>query len=141
MRARSFWLILEVILAYAVPAYFWILGLITLPLWLWFTASAEPASVGLLVSMFAGIPAMIGVIGLLTVVISREPVSMAKFSVLAVLSCSGLLAIWSAITDQFRIFDPDMLTLFATLAPTACTLHLLALCASQMLLRTRTRWR
>lgn len=129
MRARGFWLILEAVLAFAIPVYFWILGLFTLPLWLWITASAEPAAIGMLVSMFAGIPAIVGVIGLLTAVIAREPVSVAKFSLLAILSCAGVLGIWSTITGQFEMFDLDPLTLLATIAPTACTLHLLVLCA------------
>jgi hypothetical protein len=129
MRARSFWLILEAVLAFAIPAYFWIGGLFTLPFWLWITASADPAAIAMLVSLFAGIPALVSIIGLLAAVIARAPVSVAKFSVLAVLSSCGVLGIWSTITGQFEIFDPDPLTLIATIAPTACTLHLLVLCA------------
>ena len=129
MRARAFWLILEAVLAFAIPVYFWILGLFTLPLWLWITGSADPAAIGMLVSLFAGIPTIVGIVGVLTAVISREPVSLARFMLLAVLSCAGVLGIWSMITGQFEMFDPDPLTLLATLAPTVCTLHLLVLCA------------
>jgi hypothetical protein len=140
MRARGFWLILEAVLAYAVPAYYWIMGLFTLPLWLWMTASAEPAdAIGMLASLFVGIPAMVGLVGLLTVAISREPVSAAKFGLLAFLSCCGVLGIWSTVTGRFESFELEPLLLVVTIAPTICTLHLLVLCASQMLLRTRTR--
>ena len=140
MRARGIWLILEAVVAYAIPAYFWIMGLLTLPLWLWMTASAASAdAIGMLVSWFVGIPALVALVGLLTVAISREPVSVAKFSLLAIFSCSGVLGVWSTITGRFEIFDFDLLTLVVAIAPTLCTVHLLVLCASQMLLRTRTR--
>lgn len=140
MRARSVWLILEAILSYAVPAYFWIIGLFWLPFLLWTAASMEPADVvGILVPFFAGLSALFGLAGLLTVAISREPVSVTKLGVLALLSGCGVLGIWSTVTGNFESFDVEPLTLVGTIAPTACTLHLLVLCSNQILLKTRTR--
>ncbi|GFE83252.1 hypothetical protein GCM10011487_52520 [Steroidobacter agaridevorans] len=129
MRARGFWLILETVVAYAVPAYHWIWGVIMLPLWLWGAASAESTSIWFIASLIGGVLGAIGVVGLLTVAIAREPVSTLNFSLLALLSCAGLLAVWAMMTGLFAGFSLDPFSLVAIVAPTACTVHLLVLCA------------
>ncbi len=128
MRARNCWLIIETITAYALPAYLWMWGIISLPLWLWGATDADPTSRWYLISLAGGALGAIGMIGLLTAVIRNEPITRVNFAKLCVLTGCGLFGIWATITSHFTGFSIDPFSVVAAIVPTLCTLHLWVLC-------------
>jgi hypothetical protein len=129
MSAWRWWLIGEAILAYALPAYFWLWGLITLPMWILGTTTGDATAIWYTASVFAGILGVSGVTFVLKQVISQRRPTKAAFICCTLLCSCGVFAIWAVMTGHFHSFELNWFTLLSIVAPTICTVHFLALFA------------
>lgn len=128
MNAWRWWLVAEAAFAFAIPAYFWVWGVIALPLWILGAASDDPTALLNLASVVGGFLGAIGLLTLLRQIISSQPVGTSKFIFITVLCACGLLAIWTMMTGHLHAFMLNWFTVVAIVAPTLCTVHLLILC-------------
>lgn len=129
MRVPGWFLILETLFSYVLPACFWFWGLLTLPVWVLGSVGNEPIAIWNLISIAGGFFGAAGVIATLAQVISQEPATRVRLCVLAVLSACGVFSIWTMMTGHFHAFELNLFTLAFGIAPTLCSAHLLVLCA------------
>jgi hypothetical protein len=127
MRAWHWWLIAETLLAYALPAYFWFWGALTVPLWILGASMGDRAATLNLASIIGGFLGAAGMIVMLKQIISNTPPSKSKFIFTTALAISGLLALWTIMTSHF-VGELNWFVLVAAVVPTLCTVHLLTLC-------------
>ena len=128
MRAWHWGLIVETLLAYALPAYFWFWGALTVPVWILGVSMGDRAATLDLASVVGGLLGAIGMITALKQLISDRPPSTSKLISITTLNLCGLLALWTMMTSHFVGFEVNWFILIAGIVPTACTVHLLALC-------------
>ena len=117
----------EVVLAYAIPAYFWLWGLIMLPFWVLSVTTGGDTAVWYLASMLGGFVGMIGIVAVLTQIVSERRRGRLPFICFTILCSCGVFAIWTVMTDRFQAFEVNWFSLLGIVAPTACTIHLLVL--------------
>lgn len=127
MRTWRVGLIAETVLTFLLPAYFWLWGALTAPLWILGAVREDvPAAINLL-CVVGGLLGAIGITSLLRQIISMQPPTRRQFKVAASLSVFGLVAVWTMMTGHFQGFELNWFTVIAIIAPTLCTAHLLTI--------------
>jgi hypothetical protein len=131
MRIRNLVLLAETNLAYAIPAYLWLWGVLTLPLWIRGAELSEAGSVWNLATVIGGFLGAIGTIALLALALLNTTVRPIPLGIFATLSFTGVLSVWAILTSHFEAFDLPLITLIVATAPTLCTAHLVVSCAQR----------
>jgi hypothetical protein len=119
--------VVEVVLCFALPGYFLLWGLITLPIWFLGATSGVGFAVIDVLSTIGGCLGIWAVVKTLRFYLARRPVSPPNWTVLVFASLAGIISIWTEMTGQFAGFVLDWFSVISTIAPTACAIHILYL--------------
>src|SRR4051812_17236951 len=126
-RIRLALIIAEVVLCFALPAYFLFWGVVTLPIWL---MGASAGAAHAVIDVIAVLGGCLGVWTLLRVLrfyltarASRAP----NWPLMVILATVGIASLWVEMTGQLASFELDWFSLASMVLPTLCAAHILAL--------------
>lgn len=120
-RSMKWLTVSEVVVCFALPAYFLFWGVVTLPLWL----MGRPAAYAIIHALctIGGILGMLALVRVLRYVLSSQERS-PNWYVVGSLAGLGVLSLWTEITGQFIWPYLNLVTALVVMAPTLCTAHL-----------------
>ena len=119
--------VVEVVLCFALPGYFLLWGVITLPMWLLGATSGTEFAVIHLLSIIGGCLGIWAVVKALRFHLARRPKAPPNWTVIGLFSLAGIISIWTEMTGQFAGFELDWFSAISMIAPTACAVHVLYL--------------
>jgi hypothetical protein len=119
--------VVEVVLCFALPGYFLLWGVITLPMWFSGATSGAGFAVIHLLSTIGGCLGIWAVVKALRFYLTRHPAAPPNWIVIGLSSLAGIISIWTEMTGQFAGFELDWFTAISMIAPTACAVHVLYL--------------
>jgi hypothetical protein len=121
-RTLRLLLILEAVVCFALPAYFLVWGLVTLPVWLAGVGSLDNAIN--VACIFGGLLGMLGLACALVQATQSETPGMELAVANSLLGLVGLISLWTIMTDRFRGVELNWFLVFVLLPPTICGVHL-----------------
>jgi len=124
-RTLRLLLILEVVVCFALPAYFLVWGLVTLPVWLAGIGSLD--NVINVACIFGGLLGMFGLACALVQATQSETPGMEIAVANSLLGLIGVISLWTIMTDRFRGLEINWFLVFVLLPPTICGVHLAVL--------------
>lgn len=95
MRLKPFALIIEMMLAYATPAYLWFWGLITLPVWVLGAGTGNWMSILYVAAILSGLLGAAGTILMLVDIAVDEPPDEIRVYAAIGLGLCGLFGVWT----------------------------------------------
>ena len=119
--------VIEVMLCFAIPAYFLFWGVLTLPVWFIGASSGAGFAAIHALSTVGGCLGIWAIVRALRFYLARRPVAPPNWTVLVLFSIAGIASIWTEMTGQFAGFELDGFTAISLIAPTLCTIHILFL--------------
>lgn len=125
--AARYYVLVEVVLCFALPGYFLLWGVISLPIW--FTGAVSGAGYAAihLLSTIGGCLGLWAVVRALTFYLARHPATPPNWTLIVLFSLAGIISIWTEMTGQFAGFTLDGFSAMAMIAPTAGAIHVLYL--------------
>jgi hypothetical protein len=123
-RTMRYLLVAEAVFCFALPAYFLLWGILTLPLWL--LGAGNDATYALIhaLCILGGWLGLIALVLVMRYLLRSEPTRMYWLPVLPLVAV-GTLSIWTTMTGHFARFELNWFSLLSTIAPTLCAAHLL----------------
>ena len=118
--------VVEVILCFALPAYFLFWGVLTLPIWLMGTHTGLDFATIHALCVIGGLLGMWGMVRTLRLYLSKKARAThwpLTFTLVAV----GVASIWIEMTGQFAGLTLDWGSVLMIFAPTLCAIHVLVL--------------
>jgi len=123
----KFFVVAEVVVCFALPGYFLLWGLITLPMWFMGATSGAGFAAIHLLSTIGGCLGIWAVVKALLFYLARSPAAPPNWTVIVLFSLAGIISIWTEMTGQFAGFELDWFSGISMIAPTACAIHVLYL--------------
>jgi hypothetical protein len=117
--------VLEAALCFALPAYFVLWGVLTLPLWLMGARSGAGYAAVHALCTVGGCLGLWAMFRALRYYLSAKRLETPNWPTVGLFTAFGVVSIWTEMTGQFTGFDFNIFSAVSMFAPTLCAVHIL----------------